>query len=78
MYQRHLSDSSLNKFLTSWNFSSKNNNVVFGKATERSIAFYPYLKVENQRSVNKNILVHFWQIYYKPSIVFLTNLYLQN
>ena len=78
MYRRYLSDSFLNKFLTSWNLSSQNNSVVFVKATARSIAFYPCLKNENQWSIKKNILVHFWQIYQKPSTVFLKNLYLKN
>ena len=77
-YQRYLSDSSLNKFLTSWNLSSQNNRLVFVKATARSIAFYPYLKNGNQWSIKENITVHFWQIYQKPSILLLTNLYLQN
>ena len=55
---RYLRDSSLNKFLTSWNFSSQNNSVVFVKATAGSISFYPCLKNENQRSIKENILVH--------------------
>ena len=68
----------LNKFLTSWNLFSLNNSVVFRKATARIITFYPCLKKRNQRSIKENILVHFWQIYQKPSVVFLPNLYLQN
>ena len=39
-----MSDSSLNKFLTLWNFSSQNKSLVFVKATAHSIAFYPCLK----------------------------------
>ena len=78
MYRKYLSDYSLNTFLTSWNLSSKNNSVVFIKGTARSIAFYLSLKNGNQRLIKENILVHFWQIYQKPSIVFLRNLYLQN
>ena len=51
MYRGYLSDSSLNKFLTSWNFSFRNNSVVLGKAAARSIAFYPCLKNGNQHSI---------------------------
>ena len=56
MYRRYLSDSRLNKFLTSWKLSSQ-SSVVFGKAIAHSIAFYRCLKNGNQRSIKKNI---FW------------------
>ena len=55
----YLSDSSLNKFLTSWNLSPQNNDVVFVNATARSIAFYRCLKNGNQQSIKENIFVHF-------------------
>ena len=43
-----------------------------------SMLLYLWLKNGNQWFIKENIFVHFWQIYQKPLIAFLTNLCLQN